>query len=155
MQLVQRAGQSRNEQAQARGGAGGLEREPERLGAETDSGAARAGGAWDAARASGDDVRAVTERLKALEAEIAALRLKIDGARGREMRPSGEATNCARAGDAGGAADSLDALIREHSYSTDTVRNIFKANSLGGGLSPVGTLADFLEVDGQYEERGG
>jgi chromosome segregation protein len=45
-------------------------------------------------------------------------------------------------------------LIREHSYSTDTVRNIFKANTKNGGgtgLSPVGTLADFLEVDGQYE----
>src|ERR1019366_9359162 len=39
-------------------------------------------------------------------------------------------------------------------FSTDTVRNIFKANTLNGGsngLSPVGTLADFLEVDGQYE----
>jgi chromosome segregation protein len=34
------------------------------------------------------------------------------------------------------------------------VRNIFKANTRNGGnngLSPVGTLADFLEVDGQYE----
>jgi chromosome segregation protein len=45
-------------------------------------------------------------------------------------------------------------LIREHSYSTDTVKNIFKANSKNvatNALSPIGTLADFLEVDGQYE----
>ncbi len=32
-----------------------------------------------------------------------------------------------------GRRSSLDGLIREHSYSTDTVRNIFKANAKNGG----------------------
>ncbi|HXB61416.1 MAG TPA: hypothetical protein VNU94_01030, partial [Acidobacteriaceae bacterium] len=55
-----------------------------------------------------------------------------------------------------GRRNSLESLIREHSYSTETVRDIFRANKAahaGGeaGVSPVGTLADFLEVDGQYE----
>ena len=50
-----------------------------------------------------------------------------------------------------GRRNSLDALIREHSYSTDTVRKLFHSNSLGGGLAPVGMLADFLEVNEQYE----
>jgi chromosome segregation protein len=50
-----------------------------------------------------------------------------------------------------GRRNSLQALIREHSYSTDTVRKLLKSNSLGGGLAPVGTLADFLEVSGEYE----
>jgi len=55
-----------------------------------------------------------------------------------------------------GRRSSLEALIREHSYSTDTVKNIFRANASRahqsiGGLAPVGTLADFLEVDGKYE----
>ena len=53
-----------------------------------------------------------------------------------------------------GRRSSLESLIREHSYSTDTVRNIFRANAQrqqSGGIAPVGTLADFLEVDGQYE----
>ncbi len=50
-----------------------------------------------------------------------------------------------------GRRNSLQALIREHSYSTDTVRKLLKSNSLGGGLAPVGTLADFLEVNGEYE----
>ncbi len=31
------------------------------------------------------------------------------------------------------------------------MRKLFSSNSLGGGLAPVGTLADFLEVEGQYE----
>ena len=97
----------------------------------------------------------VTERLKALEAEIAELRLKIDGAREQEIATKRRGDQLrGRAGDAGRAAEFAGRLIREHSYSTDTVRNIFKANSRNGGsngLSPVGTLADFLEVDGQYE----
>ena len=50
-----------------------------------------------------------------------------------------------------GRRNSLDALIREHSYSTETVRKLFQSNALGGGLAPVGMLADFLEVNGQYE----
>ena len=50
-----------------------------------------------------------------------------------------------------GRRNSLQSLIREHSYSTDTVRKLLKSNSLGGGLAPVGTLADFLEVSGEYE----
>jgi len=56
-----------------------------------------------------------------------------------------------------GRRGSLEALIREHSYSTDTVRNIFKVNAQranspqGNALGAVGTLADYLEVDGKYE----
>jgi chromosome segregation protein len=97
----------------------------------------------------------VTERLKTLEAEIAEVRLKIDAAREQEAatKRRGDQLRGERA-TLQGRRNSLDALIREHSYSTDTVRNIFKANTRNGGsngLSPVGTLADFLEVDGQYE----
>ena len=50
-----------------------------------------------------------------------------------------------------GRRNSLQGLIREHSYSTDTVRQLLKSHSLGNGLAPVGTFADFLEVNGQYE----
>jgi len=34
-------------------------------------------------------------------------------------------------------------LIRNHSYSTDSVRKLLKPGALGHGSSPVGTLADF------------
>ena len=52
-----------------------------------------------------------------------------------------------------GRRNSLEALIREHSYSTDTVKNLFcaKPSPGAGELAPMGTLADFLEVDGKYE----
>jgi chromosome segregation protein len=154
-QVLQRAGQSRNEQAQAEAALAGLESESERLVSESD--VARRDLAelgiqhGQVAMTFGD----VTERLKALEVEIAELRLKIDGAREQEAatKRRGDKLREARA-TLQGRRISLDALIREHSYSTDTVRNIFKQNTRIGGsnsLSPVGTLADFLEVDGQYE----
>jgi chromosome segregation protein len=97
----------------------------------------------------------VTERLKALEAEIAELQHKIDTARTAESaaKRRGDQLRGEQA-TLKGRRSSLVGLIQEHSYSTDTVKNIFKANSADSAtnpLSPMGTLADFIEVDGQYE----
>ena len=155
MQLMQRASQSRNDQAQAEAALAGLENESERLVSESDIarrelaelGIQRG----QVALTFGD----VTERLKTLETEISEFRLKIGAAREQEVatKRRGDQLRGERA-TLQGRRSSLDALIREHSYSTDTVRNIFKANTINGGtngLAPVGTLADFLEVDGQYE----
>lgn len=50
-----------------------------------------------------------------------------------------------------GQQNSLDAIIRNHSYSTDTVRKLLRPDSLGPGRMPLGTLADFLEVSGERE----
>ena len=154
MQLMQRAAASKNEQAQAEAALAAMERESERLLEESDTARhelAELGLQRGQVEMSFGDV---TERLKALETGIAELREKIDAARTEEAatRRRGDLLRAERA-TLQGRRSSLDALIREHSYSTDTVRNIFKANarSAANGLSPVGTLADFLEVDGQYE----
>ncbi len=154
MQLMQRAATSRNEQAQAEAALAGLESEQQRLAAE--SGAARREleelgvQRGQAALSFGD----VTERLKTLETEIAGLRQRIESVRTEELaaRRRGDELRAERAA-LEGRKSSLDALIKEHSYSTDTVRNIFKANAAanGHGFALAGTLADFLEVDGQYE----
>src|SRR6185312_8089659 len=97
----------------------------------------------------------VTERLKRLEAEIAELRLQIEARRSEESQSKRRGDQLrGEVASLNGRRSSLEALIREHSYSTDTVRNIFKHNASNPGLNgttPVGTLADFLEVDGQYE----
>ena len=50
-----------------------------------------------------------------------------------------------------GRRDSLQALIRNHGYATDSVRRLLKPGALGPSVAPVGTLADFLEVSGEYE----
>jgi chromosome segregation protein len=156
MQTMQRAAQANNEIAQAEAALAGLDRENERL--VTESAAARGeleqlGTQRGQLQISFEDV---TSRLKRLEAEIGELRQTLESKhiaetqsrrRGDELRAQQAALN--------GRRGSLEALIREHSYSTDTVRNIFRANAKleqNGAARPVGTLADFLEVEGKYEE---
>jgi len=155
MQVMQRAAQAGNEMAQAEAALAGLDRENERLAEES----ARARTELETLGVQRGQLKMsfedVTARLKRLEGEIVELRHTLETRRLEE-------TQSRRRGDAlrgelaslSGRRGSLEGLIREHSYSTDTVRNIFRAatkNASTGGLTPVGTLADFLEVEGQYE----
>ncbi len=154
MQLLQRASQTRNEEAQAAAALAGLDREAERLLSESDVARqelTQLGLERGQVKLS---FESVTERLQRLEIEIAALRLEIEGSRNAEAQSKkrgdqlrGEQATLM------GRRNSLESLIREHSYSTDTVKNLFRAkpSSGAGELAPMGTLADFLEVDGKYE----
>jgi chromosome segregation protein len=154
MQQVQRASQIRNEEAQAQAALEGLEREASRLGEQTTA----AKSELETLGVERGQVRlsfeSVTERLKRLEAEIAEMRQSLSAQRNEEIeskkagdRLRGEVASL------NGRRQSLEGLIRDHSYSTDTVKNIFKttANRPHDNMAPVGTLADFLEVDGKYE----
>ena len=53
-----------------------------------------------------------------------------------------------------GKRASLESIISEHGYSTESVRKLFQSNTLQGGMKPVGVLADFLEVEERYEACG-
>jgi chromosome segregation protein len=158
MQIMQRAAQANNEEAQAGAALSGLERESERLVSESDTARLELETLGLQRSQIKMSFEGVTERLKRLEAEITELRQSIETRRAEE-------TQSKRRGDELrgqlatllGRRGSLEALIREHSYSTDTVRNIFRVNAQranspqGNSLGSVGTLADFLEVDGKYE----
>ncbi|MEG9436265.1 chromosome segregation protein SMC [Edaphobacter sp. HDX4] len=154
LQLVQRASQTRNEEAQASASLASLEQEAQRL--ERESEVARQ--ELETLGLQRGQVRlsfeSVTERLKRLETEIAEMRLQID-ARRKEENESKRRGDQLRGELAtlNGRRNSLEGLIRDHSYSTDTVRNIFKSSAAAqsGTVAPVGTLADFLEVEGKYE----
>jgi chromosome segregation protein len=50
-----------------------------------------------------------------------------------------------------GRKGSLEAVIAEHGYSTESVRRLFQSGGLQGGRAPAGVLADFLEVEPRYE----
>ena len=50
-----------------------------------------------------------------------------------------------------GKKASLEAVIAEHGYSTESVRRLFQSGGMQGGLAPAGVLADFLEVDDRFE----
>ncbi len=155
MQIMQRASQANNEQAQAEAALAALDRESERLADES----ATAREELEALGVQQGQIKMsfedVTARLKRLEAEIVDIRHQLESKRLEETqsRRRGDELRAEMATHMG-RRSSLEALIREHSYSTDTVRNIFRANSKNqntGTLAPIGTLADFLEVDGKYE----
>jgi chromosome segregation protein len=155
MQLVQRTSQTRNEQSQAEAALAGLDREAERLLSESEIARqelATLGLQRGQVKLS---FESVTERLKRLESEIADLRSQIEAHRAEESQSKRRGDQLrGEVASLNGRRGSLEALIREHSYSTDTVRNIFKTDTYKhntNGMAAVGTLADFLEVDGKYE----
>jgi chromosome segregation protein len=153
MQSMQRAAQAANEIAQAEAALAGLDRENERLEAESRTARAELESLGQQRGQVRLSFEGITERLKSLESEILNLRHTLESKRLEETqsRRRGDELR-ARLATLSGRRSSLEALIREHSYSTDTVRNIFRATAKRDpGFAPVGTLADFLEVDGRYE----
>ena len=152
MHLLTLAGNARNHTAQSEESLAALEREAERLASEM--GQARNERENLGVQSGQARLRfeSAAEALKRLEGEIASLREALlarraeeNGLRNRSNQMRGEQATVA------GRRDSLEALIRNHGYSTDTVRRLLKPGALGAGLEPVGTLADFLEVSGAHE----
>ncbi len=151
-QLLSQLGQTRSQISQGEESLAALQREAERITSEMES-ARRDLEALGAERGQISlTFESVTETLHRVEAEIAGLRAEIESGRAEEQAARRQADQLrAEHATLSGRTASLEALIREHSYSTDTVRKLFQSHSLGGGLKPVGTLADFLEVGDQYE----
>ncbi|HEY2496067.1 MAG TPA: chromosome segregation protein SMC [Candidatus Angelobacter sp.] len=50
-----------------------------------------------------------------------------------------------------GKKSSLESVINEHGYSTESVKRLFQSNAVHNGFTPAGVLADFLEVETRYE----
>jgi len=152
MHLLAMAGNARNSVAQSEESLAALEREADRLEAEmaqsrnelenlgVQSGQARLNfeTANDALKRLEDEIVALREDLNARRSEENTLRARANQLRGELASVTGR-------------HDSLQALIRNHSYSTDTVRRLLKPGAMGEGMAPVGTLADFLEVSGEHE----
>lgn len=158
MELLQRAGRIRNEEAQAEAALAGLEQESQRLIAES----SRAKEELSTLAQQCGQIRMshedVSQRVKRLEMEISELRLSIEAARTEESENKRKGDKLrGEVASVNGRRHSLEGLIRDHSYSTDTVKNIFrmgakKSAETGRKSTTVGTLADFLEVDGAYEQ---
>ena len=90
--------------------------------------------------------------LQNAEAELATLRAELETQRAEEASSRRQADQLrAEQATLQGRTNSLESLIREHSYSTDTVRQLLRTNTMEGGHAPVGVLADFVEVSDQYE----
>jgi chromosome segregation protein len=152
MQLLSQAGHARNQTMHAEESLSALEQDAERLAAEIHAASGELASLGSERGQASLKFESVTEQLQRLESELAAVREETETRRSEESASKLDGDRLrAEMATLTGRRNSLQALIREHSYSTDTVRKLLKSNSLGGGLAPVGTLADFLEVSGEYE----
>ena len=152
MHLLTLAGNARNHSAQAEESLAALEREAERL--ETEMRQARIEQENLGVERGQVTLRfeSAADALKRLEAEIAELRETLQAKRAAENEQRSRANQLrGEQATVAGRRDSLQSLIRNHSYSTDTVRRLLKPGALAPDMAPVGTLADFLEVSGAYE----
>jgi chromosome segregation protein len=152
MHLLTLAGNARNSTAQAEESLAALEREAERLNAEMN----QARNEQESLGAQSGQARlrfeAAAETLKRLEGEIAELREMLQARRADEGAVRTRANQLrSEHATAVGRRDSLESLIRDHSYSTETVRKLLRPGALQNGSTPVGTLADFIEVSGEHE----
>jgi chromosome segregation protein len=152
MNLLTQAGNARNHTAQGEESLAALERESQRL--EAELGQARNEIENLSAQSSEARLRfeSAADALKRLEGEIASLRESLQARRAEENAQRTRANQLrGELASVTGRRNSLEALIRNHSYSTDTVRRLLKPGALAEGMAPVGTLADFLEVSGAHE----
>jgi chromosome segregation protein len=152
MHLLTLSGNARNHTAQGEESLAALEREGERL--EAEMGQAR--NELENLGAQNGEARqrfaSAAETLKRLEGEIAALRESLQARKAEESALRARANQLrGETAKVAGRRDSLTSLIRNHSYSTDTVRRLLKPGAMAQGMEPVGTLADFLEVSGEHE----
>ena len=94
----------------------------------------------------------VSQRVAGLTDEIAQTRRDLDYKRRAESESKNRLDGLrAEYATAFGKKGSLEAVIAEHGYSTESVRRLFQSGAMNGGLAPVGVLADFLEVEPRFE----
>jgi chromosome segregation protein len=152
MHLLTLAGNARNHTAQAEESLAALEREAERL--QSEMGQARNEQENLGVESGQAKFRfeSAAEALTRLESETAALRESLQTKRAEENARRTHANQLrGEQATVAGRRDSLHALIRNHGYSTDTVRRLLKPGALAPDMAPVGTLADFVEVSGAHE----
>ncbi|MGA3102651.1 MAG: chromosome segregation protein SMC, partial [Terracidiphilus sp.] len=152
MHLLTLAGNARNSVVQGEESLAALEREAERLDGEMGQAQIEQENLGVQTGESRQRFDAADATLKRLEEEIAKLRESAQSKRADEGARRALANQMR--GDqaaAAGRRDSLNALIRNHGYATDTVRRLLKPGALGPSVATAGTLADFVEVSGEHE----
>jgi chromosome segregation protein len=149
---VSSASRLRNQLAQAEERLAGADREARRLEAEISSAKLQVEAFGGQRGQLTLEFESVTQRASGITEEISQLRGLIEQKKLEEARSK---TNLdvlrAEFATALGKKGSLEAVIAEHGYSTESVRRLFQSGVMHGSLAPVGVLADFLEVEPRYE----
>jgi chromosome segregation protein len=152
MQAVSAASSVRNRIIQAEERIAALDRESQRLEADTTTAHQQLESFGGQRGQLGLEFESASQRVEALATQIDENRLTLEQKRSAETHAK-QHLDTLRAEYAGliGKKGSLEAVITEHGYSTESVRRLFKSGAMSGGRAPVGVLADFLEVEDRFE----
>jgi len=149
---VSAASRLRNQLAQAEERLAGVDRETRRLEAEISNANTQLeafGGQRGQLALEFENIR---QRAEGITEEISQVRRLIES---KKLEETHAKTNLdvlrAEFATAMGKRSSLEAVIAEHGYSTESVRRLFQSGVMQSGLAPVGVLADFLEVEPKHE----
>src|SRR5208283_533148 len=152
LQAVSAGSAVRNRITQAEERMAALERESQRLQAETATALQQLDSFGGQQGQLGLEFESASQRVNALTAQITDTRQKLDEKRAAETEGKRRLDSLrGEYASAMGKKGSLEAVITEHGYATDSVRKLFTSGAMKDGLAPVGVLADFLEVEDRYE----
>jgi chromosome segregation protein len=149
---VSSASRLRNQLAQAEERLAGVEREARRLEAEISNASIQVNAFGGQRGQLALEFETITQRVSGITEEISQLRRLIESKKLDETKSKSHLDVLrAEYATALGRKGSLEAVIAEHGYSTESVRRLFQSGVMQSGLAPVGVLADFLEVEPRFE----
>jgi chromosome segregation protein len=152
LEAVASASNLRNQLTQTEERLAAVDREAQRLHAEMETANSQVEAFGGQRGQLALEFETVSQRVSGLTEEIVQARRSLESKR-REESDGKNRLDSLRAeyASAIGKKASLEALVAEHGYSTESVRRLFQSGAMNGGLAPAGILADFLEVEPQYE----
>jgi chromosome segregation protein len=152
LQAVGEASNLRNQLTQAQERLSGIAREEQRLQSEIATASAQSEAFGGQRGQIALEFESVSQRATGLSEEITNLRATVETKRNAENETKKHLDSLrSEYATALGKKGSLEAVIAEHGYSTESVRRLFQSGAMQGGNTPAGVLADFLEVEPRYE----
>ena len=152
LEAVGRASNLRNQLTQSEERLAGIGREEQRLRSEIATASSQSETFGGQRGQIALEFESVSQRTTGLAAEIASLRETLETKRSAENDTKKHLDSIrSEYATALGKKGSLEAVIGEHGYSTESVRRLFQSGAMQGGNTPAGVLADFLEVEPRYE----
>ncbi|MGC2152120.1 MAG: chromosome segregation protein SMC [Terriglobales bacterium] len=152
LEAVGQASNLRNHLTQSEERLAGIDREVQRLRAENATATSQSETFGGQRGQLALEFESVSQKAFNLASELATLRSALETKRTQENETKRHLDSIrAEYATALGKKGSLEAVIAEHGYSTESVRRLFQSGAMQGGHTPAGVLADFLEVDPRYE----
>ena len=129
-----------------------LQRESERLQSELSSARQQVESFGGQRGQLGLEFESATEQSNSIESRLAETRAQLAEKRAAESEAK-QQLDLMRSESAKlqGKCASLEAVIKEHGFSTESVRRLLRSGQLSGEHAPIGVLADFIDVEEKYE----